>query len=180
MSNLRFRSRAETCCHQNCENSLIFSLLAGYLMRRPVRIGLPPPPRTLLAAGLSHALPNCASVHGFSAAVSEVLRLRLRAGARFPRLSTARLRLLETVSRRIMQRPIRERGTGSETFSACAWGEDQNAPDRRGSSLRGPVLLATLYRPLLRSWPSCEWCLACAGRVTTPARLIQGVGVLQN
>ena len=54
LSNMRFRSRAETCCDQNCENSLIFSLLAGYLMRRRVRIGLPPPPRTLLPAGLLH------------------------------------------------------------------------------------------------------------------------------
>ena len=94
---------------KNCENSLIFSLLAGYLMRRRVRSGLPPPPRTLLPAGLLHALPNCASVQRFSAAVSEVLRLWLRAGARFPRLSTARLRLLETVSRRRKQRPVRER-----------------------------------------------------------------------
>ena len=109
LSNLRFRSRAETCCDQNCENSLIFSLLAGYLMRRRVRIRLPPPPRTLLPAGLLHALPNCASVQRLSAAVSEGLRLWLRAGARFPRLSTARLRLLETVSRRRMQRPVRER-----------------------------------------------------------------------
>ena len=39
----------------------------------------------------------------------EVLRLWLRAGARFPRLSTARLRRLETVSRRRKQRPVRER-----------------------------------------------------------------------
>ena len=78
-------------------------------MRRRVRIRLPPPPRTLLPAGLLHALPNCASVQRLSAAVSEVLRLWLRAGARFPRLSTARLRLLETVSRRRMQRPVRER-----------------------------------------------------------------------
>ena len=45
----------------------------------------------------------------FSAAVSEALRLWLCARARFPRLSTARLRLLETVSRRRMQRPVRER-----------------------------------------------------------------------
>jgi hypothetical protein len=108
LSNLRFRSRAETCCDQNCENSLIFSLLAGYLMRRQVRIRLPPPPRTLLPAGLLHALPNCGSVQRLSAAVSEGLRLWRRAGARFPRLSTARLRLLETVSRRRMQRPVRE------------------------------------------------------------------------
>jgi hypothetical protein len=109
LSNLRFRSRAETCYDQNCENSLIFSLLAGYLMRRRVRTRLPPPPRTLLPAGLLHGLPNCASVQRLSAAVSEGLRLWLRAGARFPRLSTARLRLLETVSRRRMQRPVRER-----------------------------------------------------------------------
>ena len=77
--------------------------------RRPVRTRLPPPPRTLLPAGLLHALPNCASVQRLSAAVSEGLCLWLRAGARFPRLSTARLRLLETVSRRRMQRPVRER-----------------------------------------------------------------------
>jgi hypothetical protein len=78
-------------------------------MRRRVRIGLPPPPRTLLPAGLLHGLPNCASVQRFSAAVSEVLRLWLRVGARFPRLSTARLRLLETVSRRRKQRSVRKR-----------------------------------------------------------------------
>ena len=58
---------------------------------------------------LLRALPNCASVQRLSAAVSERLRLWLRAGAWFPRLSTARLRLLETVSRRRMQRPVRER-----------------------------------------------------------------------
>ena len=79
LSNLRFRSRAEPSRHQNCGNSLIFSLLAGYLMRKRVRIRLPPPPRTLLPAGLLHGLPNCASVQRFSAAVSEVLRLWLRA-----------------------------------------------------------------------------------------------------
>src|SRR5215207_4409168 len=46
LSNRHFRSRSETCRDQNCENSLIFSLLAGYLMRRRVRIGLPAPPRS--------------------------------------------------------------------------------------------------------------------------------------
>jgi hypothetical protein len=76
---------------------------------RPVRTSLRAPPRTLLPAGLLHALPNCASVQRLSAAVSEGLRLWLRAGARFPRFSTARLRLLETVSRRRMQRLVRER-----------------------------------------------------------------------
>jgi hypothetical protein len=109
LNNRRFRFRPENLNCKNCENSLIFSLLAGYLMRRRVRIGLLPPPRTLLLAGLLHALPNCALVQRLSAAVSEVLRLWLRGGARFPRLSTARLRLLETVSRRRMQRPVRER-----------------------------------------------------------------------
>ena len=129
LSNLRFRSRAETCCDQNCENSLIFSLLAGYLMRRPVRIGLPPPPRTLLPAGLLHALPNCASVQRFSAAVSEVLRLWLRAGARFPRLSTARLRLLETVSRRRKQRPVRKRRRPVRKHSARVRADRMPSPD---------------------------------------------------
>ena len=87
---------------------------------QPVRV-LSAPPRTLLPAGLLHALPNCASVQRFSAAVSEVLRLWLRAGARFPRLSTARLRLLETVSRRRKQRPVRERRRPVRKHSAaCA------------------------------------------------------------
>ena len=44
-------------------------------------------------SGLSHALPNCAAFQRFSAAVSGVSRLWGRAGARFPRLSPARLRL---------------------------------------------------------------------------------------
>ena len=74
---------------------------------------------------------HCASVQRFRAAVSEVLRLWSRACARLPRLSTARLRLLETVSRRRKQRPGASE-TGSQAFSACACG--QNAESRLESA----------------------------------------------
>ena len=63
LSNLRFRSRAETCCDQNCENSLIFSLLAGYLMRRGVRTRLPP---LVSAPKLSFAAPFSSKSNRFS------------------------------------------------------------------------------------------------------------------
>ena len=95
---------------------------------QPVRVLLAPP-RTLLPAGLLHALPNCASVQRFSAAVSEVLRLWLRGGARFPRLSTARLRLLETVSRRRKQRPVRERRRPVRKHSARVRADRMPRPD---------------------------------------------------
>jgi uncharacterized membrane protein len=55
--------------------------------------------RDRLAASLDHEINLKA----------EVEIMALRAGARFPRLGTARLRLLESVSRRRKQRPVRER-----------------------------------------------------------------------
>ena len=108
LSNRRFRSRAETCRDQNCENSLIFSLLAGYLMRRPARIGLPPPPRTPTRVRLSHVLRDCATFQRLSASVSPFARLWLAIGLTIPRLSPARLRLLKTLSGRGRRRPVRQ------------------------------------------------------------------------
>ena len=87
--------------------------------------------------------------------VSEGLRLWLRAGARFPRLSTARLRLLETVSRRRKQRPVREgRRPVRKHSGACARGQNAESrlePDQWASP-------ATSNRS---TWRRCS--LDCAG-----------------
>ena len=48
-------------------------------------------------------------------------------GARFPRLGTARLRLLETVSRRRMQRPVRERRRPVRKHLARVCGQNAEA-----------------------------------------------------
>ena len=144
LSNLRFRSRAEPSRHQNCGNSLIFSLLAGYLMRKRVRIRLPPPPRTLLPAGRLHALANCASVQRLSAAVSGGLRLRRRGGARFPRLSTARLRLLETVSRSRKQRWVLECRRPVRIQRVFV---QQDAEARPACSVAQPGFISALTKP---------------------------------
>ena len=81
-----------------------------------------------------------------SAAVSEGSRLWLRAGARFPRLSTARLRPLETVSRRRMQRPVRDgrrpvrattRTPSSPTcFQLCSYSPDLNPIEQLFAKLK--------------------------------------------